>query len=143
PFQQFSTDGTYGTFDLQSTLTHEIGHLLGLRHSAVLGATMSESVSKNGTFGFIEFASRTLSASDVAAIRELYGSRDGDNCCGTIAGKLTLAPGRAAKDLRVWAEESESGRVIAQADTAADGSFRLGGLPESSYSIFWQTHDDA
>ncbi|MEP6787794.1 MAG: matrixin family metalloprotease, partial [Acidobacteriota bacterium] len=142
PFQQFSTDGSYGTFDLESTLTHEIGHLLGLRHSPVMGSTMFENVMKNGTFGFVDLSSRNLSASDVASIRELYGGGEKDDCCAVIAGKLNLTTARSQRNLRVWAEDSVTGRVSAQVDGESDGSFHLGGLPESTYSIFWETNDE-
>jgi predicted Zn-dependent protease len=144
PFQQFSTDGTYGTFDLQATLTHEIGHLLGLRHSAVLGATMSESLPKNGTFGLPDLTARLLSRNDIASIRDLYGFKGVDEaCCGEITGRLTGVAGRSVKGIvRVWAEETETGRVIAQSEVGADGIYRLGGLPDAAYSVFWQVRDD-
>ena len=91
PFQQFSTDGTFGTFDLESTLTHEIGHLLGLHHSAVLGSTMADSFASNGTRGFVDFGPRTLADSDIAAIRDLYGPKPGDEeCCAVISGKISI-----------------------------------------------------
>ncbi|MEO6051158.1 MAG: matrixin family metalloprotease [Pyrinomonadaceae bacterium] len=143
PFQQFSTDGTFGTFDLESTLTHEIGHLLGLRHSVVLGSTMCGNLSTNGTFGFTDFGSRTLADSDISAIRELYGSEiDIDDCCATISGKLTVSATRKSRYIRVWAEDIKTGRVVAQVETGNDGNFRLGGLPEATYSLFWQKRDD-
>jgi Matrixin len=142
PFQQFSTDGTLGTFDLESTLTHEIGHLLGLRHSGVLGATMAESFARNGAMGMVDFSGRTLSESDAAAIRELYGATiESDNCCGFISGKLTTGGGRAAKEIQVWAEESSTGRVIAQTEISPDGTFRMGGLSDGEYSVYWKTKD--
>jgi len=142
PFQQFSTDGTFGTFDLEATLTHEIGHLLGLHHSSVLGATMAESFAKNGTMGLIDFGPRTLATSDIAALRELYGAPAEDlNCCSSIGGRLSTVAGRAAKGLQVWAEEIGSGRVMGQAQTAAAGNFRIGGLPAGDYFLYWRSKD--
>ncbi|MBK7393149.1 MAG: matrixin family metalloprotease [Chloracidobacterium sp.] len=137
PFQQFSTDGAYGTFDLQSTLTHEIGHLLGLKHSGVLGAAMSENLGKNTSADTMDFESRVLSDSDVAAVRDLYGVDD-EACCQAVSGKLTLLSGKGAKNLKVWAEELETGRVMAQVDVDADGNYRLGGLTQGSYKLFWK-----
>ncbi|MGE3466139.1 MAG: matrixin family metalloprotease, partial [Pyrinomonadaceae bacterium] len=78
PFQQFSTDGTFGTFDLEAALTHEIGHLLGLRHSIVLGSVMAEGLARNGiTAGFVP-AGASLSNPDISAVRELYSEGSDD-----------------------------------------------------------------
>lgn len=144
PFQQFSTDGTFGTFDLEATLTHEIGHLLGLRHSVVLGATMAGSLPKVGTFGTADIGGRGLSASDIASIRELYGSPlNLEGCCAAIAGKLLNSTGRTGKPTTIWIEDSGSGRVAGVVETASDGSFRLGGLPQGSYSVFWNRQGDS
>lgn len=144
PFQQFSTDGTFGTFDLESTLTHEIGHLLGLQHLGVLGATMAESFARNGTMGFVDVGPRTLAESDIAAIRDLYGSQSEEEvCCAMISGKIVTAAGRPAKALEVWAEDTVTGRVIAQSETETDGSYRIGGLSGGDYSVYWKTRDAA
>ncbi len=139
PYQQFSTDGSIGTFDLESTLTHEIGHLLGLDHSSVLGATMNENYGKNGVYNLHNVSSRTLSADDIASVRALYGTGvDDENCCGKISGKLTQAGGKAAKSFRVWAEEADTGRVIAEVMTGTDGGFRFEGLSTGEYRLFSQ-----
>jgi len=141
PFQQFSTDGTYGTFDLESTLTHEIGHLLGLRHSPVLGSTMADSFARNGTRGIVDLSPRTLADSDIAAIRDLYGPKPADTeCCASISGKIT-AGSRSASGLKIWAEDRETGRVIAQTETATDGSYRMGGLLAGDYVLYWKSQD--
>lgn len=137
PYQQFSTDGSFGTFDFESTLTHEIGHLLGLEHSPVVGATMNEHQGKNGTFNLSNFSPRTLSDDDVAQIRAIYGGRD-DDCCGAVDGKIISAGGKLPKGQTVWLEETETGRVIVGASPSADGSFLLKGLPTGNYRIYSQ-----
>jgi hypothetical protein len=142
PYLQFSTDGTPGTFDLESTLTHEIGHLLGLTHSPVVGATMNDNYGRNGVYNLPAFSARTLSSDDVVSIRSLYGPADADDdCCGRLNGKITLSNGKAAAGYVVWAEDSQDGHVIAAATVGGDGSLRMGGLPIGRFKLFAQNND--
>lgn len=54
-------------YDLQSSLTHEVGHLLGLGHSSTREATMYPSL------GPYTRAKRTLDDDDIEGLRFLYG----------------------------------------------------------------------
>src|SRR5215218_5567422 len=72
---QFSTDATPGTYDLEATFTHEIGHLLGLDHSVLLSSTMQGRQAINGTFGLPALTERSLSEEDRQRVRSLYGPR--------------------------------------------------------------------
>lgn len=144
PYQQFSTDGTFGTFDLESTLTHEIGHVLGLDHSPVRGSTMYENFGRNGVFGLQGFSHRTLSEIDRSAIRSKYGaSGSQESCCGTVSAKLLLPEGRQAADVDVWLEDSASGKIVSQAVTGPDGAVEIGGVPSGSYVLYSARKDRA
>ncbi|HEY2848152.1 MAG TPA: matrixin family metalloprotease [Pyrinomonadaceae bacterium] len=136
PLQQFSTDGTYGTFDLETTISHEIGHLIGLKHSAVAGSIMAERIPRNAD---VYMGPRIPSETDIAAVRDLYGIEN-DSCCGAVSGKLSL-PGKASsKGVTVWAEDNQ-GRVVGQAEATADGTYRVGGLSDAKYQLFWLRRD--
>lgn len=138
---EFSTDGTPGTYDLQSTLTHEIGHLLGLNHSSVIGATMNATQGLNGTFGLPALGERSLSESDLAAVKSIYGSR-GET--GSIDGRIlsneqgTLLPAARA---HVWLEDAASGRVMASGVTNATGSFNIAGIVPGLYRVMTEYLD--
>lgn len=141
---QFSTDGTPGTYDLEATFTHEIGHLLGLDHSAVLSSTMQERQAFNGTFGLPALTERTLSEDDRQKVRSLYGSR---LKLGRIEGRLAdnRTPGALIPlgGVHVWAESVTNGRVIASDITAADGTYQLAGLVPGQYRVIVSAAADA
>ncbi len=138
PYQQFSTDGSLGTFDFESTLTHEIGHLLGLEHAALVSSTMNEHQGKNGTFNLASFSARTLSDDDIAQIRAIYGARDEEDCCGTLDGRISTINGKPVKGFNVWLEETETGRVSVGVKINADGSFQIRGLQANKYRVYTQ-----
>ena len=135
PFQQFSTDGSYGTFDLETVIKHELGHLLGLGHSNVAGSLMYDSTAKNGVFGGPETIARDISTDDIASIRDLYPEPNDESCCGVISGRLT-GLGRQARSSELWAEDADSGDVAAHSVTSRDGNFRFGGISAGTYRIF-------
>jgi hypothetical protein len=54
--------------DIQGVVAHEYGHVLGLGHSAVGGATMAPSITGNG----VSF--RSIAADDIAGVRFIYGT---------------------------------------------------------------------
>ena len=140
---QFSTDGTPGTYDLESTLAHEIGHFLGLNHSHVIGATMQASQALNGTYGLPAITQRTLSEADQAACRSLYGAREK---VGSIEGRIlnsidgNLLPATAA---HVWIEDLATGRVMASSLAIAGGRFSINGVPPGNYRAMVEYLDGA
>lgn len=138
PAETFSSDGTAGTYDLESTFTHEVGHLLGLEHSAVMGASMQPRQAKNGVYSLPATTQRTLSADDIAGARSLYGSAAET---GSISGKLLLNRGAATSTagLTVFAEEFGTGKVVAGAIASASGDYQIGGLAPGSYRLIAQS----
>ena len=140
---QFSTDGTPGTYDLESTLAHEIGHLLGLSHSHVIGATMQASQALNGTYGLPAITERTLSDADQAAARSLYGPREKT---GSIEGRIlssvggSLLPAIAA---HVWIEDLDNGKVMASGLTSSSGRFNFSSVPPGNYRAMVEYLDAA
>ena len=59
-------DGCSGEYDIDGVMVHEVGHVIGIGHSNVQGATMYPSVSACNA------NNRTLEADDIAAKNDLY-----------------------------------------------------------------------
>ncbi len=139
---QFSTDETAGTYDLESTLAHEIGHVLGLSHSNVIGATMQTSQALNGTYGLPAITERSLSEADETAVRSLYelGNRNGaieGRILNSIEGNL-----RPAAGAHLWFEDVETGKVVASTVTAPNGKFTISSVPAGNYRAMIEHVDD-
>ncbi|HEY8224194.1 MAG TPA: matrixin family metalloprotease [Pyrinomonadaceae bacterium] len=140
---QFSTDGTPGTYDLEATFTHEVGHLLGLDHSNVLASTMQSHQAFNGTYGLPAFTERTLTEEDRQRVRSLYGPKQR---IGKIEGHLfdtSNGTFTALKSIHVWAESLATGRVVASDVSADDGTYVLSDLPPGRYRVLAGGGDEA
>ena len=140
PEVDFSTDGTPGTYDLESTLAHEVGHLLGLEHSAVISATMQPRQAKNGTYNLPAISQRTLSEGDTAQARALYGPAGASSVAGRV---ITNAAGRTRSVVgaHFFAEEVATGRVVASSVSSISGQYRIAGLRPGVYRVFAQPLD--
>ena len=90
---EFTTSPENVLYDIQNAVTHEVGHLLGLDHSPVLGATM------NGQALPGELAKRDLAPDDAAGAASLYPTAADPNACDeSNVGDWLIKAGAAAKD---------------------------------------------
>jgi len=138
PYQQFSTDGIFGTYDLQSTLTHEIGHLLGLGHSMIAGATMFDHYGKNGLFGMPNFNARTLSVSDISAVTALYGAKDlDDDCCAAVHGNIS----KSGSQRTIWIEDALTGQLLQAVNAGNADNFGFDDLTGGAYTVYSQENN--
>jgi hypothetical protein len=140
PSLPFSTDGTHGTYDLESTLVHELGHFLGLDHSGLVGSTMQPRQAQNfnsGSYSLTQATVRTLSMDDVAAARSIYGQR-APRAVGSIQGMMNYPFAGAS----VRAENVDTGWVVASAVTRSDGSYRIDQIPPGNYRVIAEYLDE-
>ncbi|MCA1616272.1 MAG: matrixin family metalloprotease [Acidobacteria bacterium] len=133
PSLPFSTTGAHDTYDLESTFVHEIGHMLGLDHSGLEGASMQPRQTRNFNAQGVSFPQttvRTLSDDDLAAVRALYGRRQPQP-----AGRVEGTVSNGAVGAHVWAEDVGTGRVAGAAVTQVGGVYRIEGLPPGQYRL--------
>ena len=119
----FGTRLEPGRFDVRAVGTHEIGHVIGLSHTAVGGATMAPFTTPQG------FAPRSLQLDDIAGAAALYPV----GASGAITGSVT-ALGAAVDGAHVWARRAVDGRVVS-AGFSRDGSYTLTGLSPGDYVV--------
>ena len=135
PFVRFSADGSFATFDLQDTITHEVGHLLGLDHSPSWSSIMFERASKSSGPALYKGSRDELGQVDSSSIKGLYGPRlDEVRCCGAVMGRVS--EGSSETPVPVWVEEAGTGRVIGAAFSDKGGRYRLEGIPEGDFVLF-------
>lgn len=139
PAVRFSTDGRTGTYDLESTFVHELGHLLGLEHSGVVGASMQPRQGQNGFYNLPAFTTRTLAHDDRAGVRAIYGPRVDT---GALAGAVTYSNGQPAFGAHVWAEEVATGRVVGGNIALPNGAYRIDNIPPGSYRVMAEYLDE-
>jgi len=121
-----------GDFNVDTALRHEVGHVLGLDHSAVLSAVMFPYV----TPGNIPTA---FDSDDRIAIATTYPRFDSTQTSATLQGRVVGDSGGifAAQVVAVNA----AGEPVATALSDASGEFTLAGIPAGSYRIYAEPLD--
>ncbi|HUQ88151.1 MAG TPA: matrixin family metalloprotease [Vicinamibacterales bacterium] len=146
-----AVNGEPNRVDLESVVLHEIGHLLGLGHSAIgeteragngsrrvigSGAVMFPIAHSSGAI-----ADRVLQADDIAGISDLYPAPAALDT-GGIVGRVTKN-GRGVTGAHVVAFNPETGILVGNFTLNAQGDFVIARLPPGPYILRVEPLDDA
>ena len=133
------TNGTDFAQDLQTVATHELGHFIGLDHSAVVRATM---------YPFAPAKETQLSWDDVAGASLLYPKPAADVATGGISGTVSLTG--AVFGAHVYANPEGSNDPFGAFSirktpigmlTDLSGNYTITGLPSDNYEVLAEPLD--
>jgi hypothetical protein len=142
--------GETNRFDVESIALHEVGHLLGLGHSAlgetelrsggrrVLGA---EAVMFPIAFSAGTIEGRTLKMDDMAGIADSYPNTEFRRMRGSISGTIMKA-GRGVLGAHVIAFNTRTGKLVAGFSLSENGRFVIGGLEAGPHVLRVEPLDD-
>jgi hypothetical protein len=120
--------------DLQTVASHEIGHFLGLDHSAVTSAVM---------YPFAPDMQHNLSSDDVAGISNTYPSSAPTVQTGSISGQILNSSNAGVCGAHVFADSTTAAasypspvrKTPIGAYTNTDGTYTINGLPPDTYNV--------
>lgn len=143
--------GEEGRFDVQSIVLHEIGHFLGLGHSA-LGETelragggrrviAAEAVMFPIAFSQGTTLGRTLRADDIAGVSDIYPGPGFRDDTGSVSGRV-LKNGQGVYGAHVVAFSLSAGSLVGGYSFSHDGAFAIAGLPPGPAVLRAEPLDD-
>jgi len=130
-----------GFFDIQSIVTHEIGHVMGLIHSGVYNSVMWFEIGP-GT-NYQDF--RTLKQDDKSWLSYRYPTASYNSTYGSISGNIKY--GESYDPITGLYTEPVAGAIVlainpngnlpvVHAYSDADGNYLIPGLPSGNYNVY-------